>query len=189
MRFQVGCGAGNTLFPLLDATRDPGLFVYACDFSASAVEIVRGHDRYDTSRSHAFVFDLANDQLELPDQSIDVVVCIFVLSALHPDDWSAAIKKLVRVLKPGGKLLLRDYGRHDLAQLRFKAGRYISDNFYQRGEGTQVYFFEQHEMRGLMEGEGLVELQNRFDRRLIVNRKTQQQMHRVWLQCKYRKPQ
>eukprot|EP00041_Stephanoeca_diplocostata_P029126 m.852556 g.852556 ORF g.852556 m.852556 type:complete len:86 (+) comp23496_c0_seq17:1730-1987(+) len=57
-----------------------------------------------------------------------------------------------------------------------------------RGDDTQVHFFTREHIRELMISAGLVEVQNRFDNRLLVNRARQVKMQRVWLQCKYQKP-
>ncbi|XP_010873074.2 tRNA N(3)-methylcytidine methyltransferase METTL2 [Esox lucius] len=187
---EVGCGVGNTVFPILKTNNDPGLIVYCCDFSSTAVELVKSNSDYDPGRCFAFVHDLSDEAAvyPVPDASLDVIVLIFVLSALHPDRMQASVCRLARLLKPGGVLLLRDYGRYDMAQLRFKKGRCLSDNFYVRGDGTRVYFFTQEELHGYFSEAGLEKVQNMVDRRLQVNRGKQLTMYRVWIQCKYRKP-
>ena len=47
---EIGCGVGNTIFPLLETNDDAGLFVYGADFSATAIDIVQQHKDYDTKR-------------------------------------------------------------------------------------------------------------------------------------------
>ncbi|KAI8077658.1 S-adenosyl-L-methionine-dependent methyltransferase [Thamnidium elegans] len=192
--FEIGCGAGNTMYPLLEQSQNPDLFVYAADYSKTAVDVVLGNKKYDPTRSCAFVWDLSSSEIpkEIEPESLDMIVLIFVLSALAPEQWDQAIKNIYKMLKPGGLVMFRDYGRYDLAQLRFKKNRLLKENFYIRGDGTRVYFFTSEEIATMFKGSNqekpLFEIeQNAVDRRLIVNRQRKLKMYRVWLQGKFRK--
>ncbi|XP_062908306.1 mRNA N(3)-methylcytidine methyltransferase METTL8 isoform X2 [Mobula hypostoma] len=189
--FEVGCGAGNSVFPILNKICDPNIFLYCCDFSACAVDLVMSHPLYNASKCYAFVHDLcdeASSTYPFPDGSIDVILLVFVLSSIHPERMQMVINRLSKLLKPGGMILFRDYGRYDMSQLRFKKGRCLFGNFYVRGDGTRVYFFTKEEIAHIFISAGLKEVQNLMDRRLQVNRKKKIAMHRVWVQCKYQKP-
>jgi tRNAThr (cytosine32-N3)-methyltransferase len=160
---EVGAGAGNTAFPILAQNRNPRFMLHACDFSTRAVELLHGHEAYDPEHMRAEVWDIASVEEPLPpgveEGSVDVVVLIFIFSALHPGQWAQAVRNVWRALKPGGEVCFRDYGRGDLAQVRFKKGRWLGENFYVRGDGTRVYFFEEDELRAIWGG-GLKELAN-----------------------------
>lgn len=53
---EIGCGSGSTVFPLLHETRDSHVFVYACDYSSVAVDLVKSNPDYEYSPCKAFVF-------------------------------------------------------------------------------------------------------------------------------------
>jgi tRNAThr (cytosine32-N3)-methyltransferase len=38
---EIGCGPGNTVFPLLSLNKNPDLFVHALDFSSEAISIAK----------------------------------------------------------------------------------------------------------------------------------------------------
>ena len=149
----------------------------------------------------ADVWDVAGDELPpgLGEGSVDVVVMIFIFSALSPGQWKKAVSNIYKVLKPGGEVLFRDYGRGDLAQVRFKKGRYLEENFYIRGDGTRVYFFEKDELVKIWSGidpdsdesqdenPGFEIVNLGVDRRLLVNRAKQLKMYRCWMQGRFRK--
>ncbi|MEE6466222.1 hypothetical protein FKM82_006879 [Ascaphus truei] len=143
---EAGCGVGNCLFPLLE--EDPGFFLYACDFSPRAVDFVKQNPSYNPNTCKAFQCDLTKDDLteNIPADSVDVAMLIFVLSAIHPDKMHLAIQNIYKVLKPGGCVLFRDYGLYDHAMLRFKSGSKLGEHFYVRQDGTRSYFFTEGEL-------------------------------------------
>lgn len=208
---EIGAGAGNTAFPVLAQNKNPKLKLHACDFSKKAVEVMRSHESYNPEVMQADVWDVAGEELPpgLEEGSVDVAVMVFIFSALSPLQWEKAVENVYRVLKPGGEVCFRDYGRGDLAQVRFKKGRYLEENFYVRGDGTRVYFFEEDELAEIWSGEpsglaaegeqdaeaaqtsqspvrfGIEELG--VDRRLLVNRAKKLKMYRCWIQGRFRK--
>lgn len=137
---EVGCGVGNFFYPLLEEGKD--MFVYACDFSPRAIELVKSDSRFSPDKVKAFQADLTQDKLTdnvLP-ESVDLVTMIFVLSAIHPDKFPSVLQNIHSTLRPDGSVLVRDYGLYDMAQLRFKPGHKIADNFYMRQDGTRYAY-------------------------------------------------
>ncbi|XP_068427872.1 tRNA N(3)-methylcytidine methyltransferase METTL8, mitochondrial [Clinocottus analis] len=186
---EVGCGVGNSAFPIVNSIKETDSYLYCCDFSPSAIQLVKDHPDYHDSVCHAFVHDICEEMapFPFPPQSLDVILAVFVLSSIHPERTQGIVNRLSTYLKHGGIFLFRDYGRYDFSQLRFKKGRCLSENFYTRGDGTCVYFYTKEEVHNLFSNAGLEEIQNLEDRRLQVNRGKKVAMHRVWMQSKYRK--
>ncbi|VTJ88867.1 Hypothetical predicted protein [Marmota monax] len=185
---EAGCGVGNCLFPLLE--EDMNIFAYACDFSPRAVEFVKQNPLYNTERCQVFQCDLTKDDLldHVPPESVDVVMLIFVLSAIHPDKMHLVLKNIYKVLKPGKSVLFRDYGLYDHAMLRFKAGSKLGENFYVRQDGTRSYFFTDEFLAQLFVDTGYEEVVNEYVFRETVNKKEGLCVPRVFLQSKFRKP-
>lgn len=164
---------------------------------------MRAHEGYDTEHMQADVWDIASDELppDLGEGSVDVALLVFIFSALSPLQWKKAVENVHKVLKPGGEVCFRDYGRGDLAQVRFRKGRYLEENFYIRGDGTRVYFFDKDELASIWTGEyhqaegdqsEKAEKEQLFsieelgvDRRMLVNRAKKLKMYRCWLQGRF----
>ena len=55
--------------------------------NATLAVFAQEHADYDTNRCHAFVCDVTQPEAKLPfpESSLDIVILIFVLSAIHPD--------------------------------------------------------------------------------------------------------
>lgn len=87
--FEIGCGVGNTILPILKYNADPNLRVFGCDFSPKAIKILEGHEEFDATRGKVFVLDATAEQWDavvpFEENSVDIIILVFVLSAIHPD--------------------------------------------------------------------------------------------------------
>ncbi|XP_060705922.1 tRNA N(3)-methylcytidine methyltransferase METTL6-like isoform X3 [Hemiscyllium ocellatum] len=145
---------------------------------------------YHTERCKAFRCDLTKDSLleNIPADSVDVVTLIFVLSAIHPDKMQLALENIYKILKPGGSILFRDYGLYDHTMLRFKNGHKLGPNFYVRQDGTRSFFFSDEYVAQLLTAAGYEVHVNEYVFRETVNKKEGLCVPRVFLQCKFKKP-
>jgi tRNAThr (cytosine32-N3)-methyltransferase len=79
------------------------LHIHAFDYSPHAVKLVQRNPLYGSPTScgkiSAAVWDLTGTELppNIEEGSVDLVLCVFVLSALHPDEWAQAVANIYRV--------------------------------------------------------------------------------------------
>jgi len=188
---EIGMGNGSNILPLIESSKDmPNYKLYGCDFSSKSVEIVAENDLVKAAGSRVTVFQhdiSADDYFPIEEETVDSVVLTFVLSALAKERFEFAIKKISKLLKPGGCIYFRDYGRFDMAQLRFKPQRVVGENCYTRGDGTLVYFFTAEEVERIFKSADLKKEQVWIDRRLQVNRAKRLKMYRIWIQSIFKK--
>ncbi len=209
---EIGCGVGNTVLPLLEL--DPyitvkggvndlnmkRLAVWGLDFSEVAVNLLRKDERYifaaANNRAQSGVWDITkthprevSSKLE---NSSDISLLLFCLSAVSPEKMTKAAIHVAATLKPGGTLILRDYGRYDEAQMKLGSsrGKRLADNFYVKHDSTRVYFFDLHDLERLfgIEGAGLEIIEIKYIQRIYANRTENSERRRVWVQARFRKP-
>lgn len=185
---EIGCGVGNLIFPLIQEGLN--YYFYACDFSPRAVELVKKHELYNEDVMKVFQTDITTEDIfqNIKEGSVDIVTLVFVLSAIHPENFRETLKNIYRLLKPGGTLLFRDYGLHDMAQIRFKPGHKISENFYMRQDGTRSFYFSVDFTEKLFTEVGFVVVENTYVHRRTVNKKQNVNVGRIFVQSKLSKP-
>jgi methyltransferase-like protein 6 len=181
---EVGCGVGNFILPLINLNRDRGFKAFSCDFSESAIEILKQHPESMNGNLTPFCADIVNDKLTdyIEPHSIDIISMIFVLSAVKPEEMERVIQNIKSVLKPNGRILFRDYGRYDAAQLRFKNGNKMEDNLYVRQDGTLAYYFTVNDIQRLFEKDFEI-IQNEYVFKSTVNRKMNLDVRRIFVQA------
>lgn len=108
---EVGCGYGCSVVPLARLLHENGIkdvFLIASDYCEESLSILRGADHYEeygaylrTLRWDATApFD--TDLLPVPCPRPSLVLCVFTLSAVSPDNHLAVLRNVAALLLPGG---------------------------------------------------------------------------------------
>lgn len=186
--FEVGCGVGNFIYPLVEEKLN--FKIFACDLSPRAVEMAKANQNYDSNTMNIFQCDITCDEVfkHIQEGVIDIATLIFVLSAIHPDKFVSTLKNIYKLLKPGGLLLFRDYGLYDMAQLRFKPGHKIDENFYMRQDGTRSYYFSLVYLENIFKMANFEIVTNTYVHKKTINRKENMCVPRIFVQSKVRRP-
>jgi len=226
---DAGCGIGNdTILNLIErqqqlchenkdndatAMQLPTLHVHFLDASNEAIQRLHKDSRYQYATSGgdntataanitSQVYNLASTltTCTLSEQSADLVLLLFTLSAIgpyHSQDLVNAVRNASTLLKPGGVVLFRDFGRYDYDQLILNSvvNAQLCDNFYVRGlddsnstiKGTCCYFFELEEVRSLFTNAGLEVIQLEYITRTYKNKKDGTSHKRIWVQGRFKK--
>lgn len=101
------CGTGDLAFEL--ARR--GARVVGLDFSAAMLEVAQARVAPGTSRGPVRLVRGDAHQVPFPDNAFDVVTVGYGLRNLA--DWRKGLAEMGRVAKPGGRLLVLDFGKPD----------------------------------------------------------------------------
>lgn len=195
---EVGCGIGNSIFPLLRA--NPLLFGIGFDISKQAILSIHENAEFQNCRLNAFVADASipdtyvSKVANICEQGVDFVTLVWTLSAMCLKRREDCVKGIVQCVKTGGVIHIRDFAVGDMRYLKFKARReedndVKEENLFLRGDGTYAYFFSVDELKELFENVGGMICEScEYEQRCVTNRKEHLTMHRRWVVGKFRKP-
>jgi SAM-dependent methyltransferase len=143
---DAGCGRGRHL---CEPFRTPGVDVAGVDLNRGDLGTARGYlSLMSGEKSGRWVVAQADvTKLPFADESFDVVVCSEVLE--HIADNRAAVRELVRVLKPGGDLVV--------TVPRFWPERicWAISRAYHQEPGGHIRIYRKPELKRLLESAGV----------------------------------
>jgi SAM-dependent methyltransferase len=132
---ELGCGDGKTLAAMPD-----DWIVTAVDISPEALCLGRN------ITASAELILASACLLPFQNESFDAVFAFHVTGHLLALDRQALAREAVRVLRKGGKLFFREFGKEDM---RAGQGQELEHDTFRRGSGIFTHYFDESEVKGL----------------------------------------
>jgi len=103
---DVGCGPGSWVLEV--AFENPKIKVVGIDISRLMIEYARAHAEAQGMDNASFRVMNALEALEFADNSFDVVNARYINAFMLKTSWPLLMKEILRILRPGGTLLLTE---------------------------------------------------------------------------------
>lgn len=140
---DFGCGVGR-LLQALNEIRRPGQSLFGCDVNMECANWCRENLDFAAVEHTAL-----QPPLPYPDASFDLVTAISVFTHLSRPLQATWARELLRVVKPGGAILLTTCGVGFLPEVMANHERWKSRHFAMLGSSGMMYSFAEDESRAL----------------------------------------
>ncbi len=137
---DLGCGGGNNTLYLIGK----GKQVIPCDQSMNAIESIR---RNFEEINDAMCFNML-DEFPFEDAAFDVVIADLCLHYFNAFDTNSILSKIIKVLVPGGHMMLRVNSVNDVNHGAGQ-GREVEHHVYENASGTLKRFFDEEDIRSI----------------------------------------
>ncbi|MEM9449909.1 MAG: class I SAM-dependent methyltransferase [Cyanobacteria bacterium P01_E01_bin.6] len=105
---DVCCGTGASALPAAVSVGPTGQ-VLGIDLAESLLDLARNKSQQRGLNNIEFRYG-DFEKLDLPDESFDAIICVFGI--FFVPDMTAAIRELLRMLRPSGKLAITSWGKN-----------------------------------------------------------------------------
>ena len=103
---DIGCGPGGWVLDV--AFENAKINVVGIDISQQMVEYARAHAEAQGMNNASFQVMNALESLAFDDNSFDVVNARYIQAFMMKTSWAPLMKEIMRILRPGGRVLLTD---------------------------------------------------------------------------------
>lgn len=150
------------------------------DYCLEALEILQSSPRFDARRVRTSVWDVTTAATtDLKSESPGAILCVFVLSAIHPKKHVESLRNMAALLPAGGRLLFRDYGVADHTMWRHRSC--IEPLLFERRDNTLAYYFSLEYLKEICDQSGFVAEELDYAAVLMTNKKTSVSCKRVFV--------